>query len=215
MWLPAWLPPASDLGVIARMPVAQLDPMNEADARLFKRDRGCWKSGLRSARFTNAYCRRPSAPPRKMTEDPVQRGGQSVPVPMSALSRHVSIMRLLPLGYEASDMRLRRLGPSPTCGLTSAAVWPVVDCGGARLPRLSLSRRVPFTDRFTDQVPDLNFLACATAHASPGWSSRHRRPTHRGAGQAPRVKVERPTGRTTLARGAWSARLALGLMVTG
>jgi len=31
-----------------------------------------------------------------------------------------------------------------------------------------------------------------------------------GAGLAPRVKVERPTGRTTLTRGAWPARLALG-----
>jgi len=49
------------------------------------------------------------------------------------------------------------------------------------------------------------FLPCAPAHASPGWSSRHRRPTHRGAGQAPRVKVERPAGRTTLA-------VALGLL---
>ena len=56
----------------------------------------------------------------------------------------------------------------------------------------------------------LSFSPCATAHASPGWSSRHRRPTHGGAGQAPRVKVERPTGRTTLTRGAWSARLCLG-----
>ena len=35
----------------------------------------------------------------------------------------------------------------------------------------------------------LSFSPCATAHASPGWSSRHRRPTHRGA---------------------WSARLCLG-----
>ncbi len=65
------------------------------------------------------------------------------------------------------------------------------------------------------QIPaaDLRFPGrpkCATAHTSSGWSSRHRRPAHRGAGQAPRVKVERPTGRTTLARGAWSARLALG-----
>ena len=38
------------------------------------------------------------------------------------------------------------------------------------------------------------FPDCATAHASPGWSSRHRRPTRWGAGQAPRVKVEHPTG---------------------
>jgi hypothetical protein len=33
-------------------------------------------------------------------------------------------------------------------------------------------------------------------------------PPVRGAGLAPWVKVERPTGRTTLTRGAWSARLA-------
>jgi hypothetical protein len=102
-----------DLGVIARMPVAQLDPAH--GARLFKCDRSCWKSGLRAARLTNAYQRRPSAPPRKMTADPVQCGGQTVPVHMSAFSRHVSIMRLLPLGYEHYDARLaglRRSGAS-------------------------------------------------------------------------------------------------------
>ena len=96
-----------DLGVIARMPVAQLDPSH--GARLFKCDRSCWKSGLRAARLTNAYQRRPSAPPRKMTADPVQCGGQTVLVHMSAFSRHVSIMRLLPLGYEHYDARLARL----------------------------------------------------------------------------------------------------------
>lgn len=89
-----------DLGVIARMPVAQLDPAH--GARLFECDRSCWKSGLRAARLTNAYQRRPSAPPRKMTADPVQCGGQTVPVHMSAFSRHVSIMRLLPLGRARS-----------------------------------------------------------------------------------------------------------------
>ncbi len=35
-------------------------------------------------------------------------------------------------------------------------------------------------------------------------------PPARGAGQVQRVMVERPTGRTTLIRGAWSARLCLG-----
>ena len=44
-----------------------------------------------------------------MTADPVQCGGQTVPVHMSAFSRHVSIMRLLPLGYEHYDGRLPRL----------------------------------------------------------------------------------------------------------
>jgi hypothetical protein len=102
-----------DLGVIARVPVAQLDPAH--GARLFKCDRSCWKSGLRAARLTNAYQRRPSAPPRKMTADPVHCGGQTVPVHISAFSRHVSIMRLLPLGYEHYDARLaglRRSGAS-------------------------------------------------------------------------------------------------------
>jgi hypothetical protein len=44
----------------------------------------------------------------------VQCGGQTVPVHMSAFSRHVSIMRLLP-GYEHYDARLaglRRSGAS-------------------------------------------------------------------------------------------------------
>ena len=57
--------------------------------------------------------------------------------------------------YEASDMCLRRLARSPACGLTSATVRLVVACGGARLHHLSLSRRVPFTDWFTDRAPDL------------------------------------------------------------
>ena len=34
------------LGVLARMPVAQLDPVHETGARLFKRDRSCWKVGF-------------------------------------------------------------------------------------------------------------------------------------------------------------------------
>jgi hypothetical protein len=104
---------AFDLGVLTRMPVAQLHPANEADPRFLKRHRSCWKRGLWSARFTNAYCRRPSAPPRKMTKDPVQCGGQAAPVPMSVFSRHVSIVRLLSLGYESSGMSLQRLGSSP------------------------------------------------------------------------------------------------------
>ena len=63
--------------------------------------------------------------------------------------------RLLSLGYEASDMCLRRLARSLPCGLTSTAVWPVVGCGGVYLPRLSLFRCVPFTDRFTETVSEL------------------------------------------------------------
>lgn len=88
-----------DLSVIARAPAAQFDPVHEADARLFECDRSFWKSGLRSARFTNAHCRRPFMPPWKMTADPVQHGGQTVLVHMSGFLRHVSIMRLVSLGY--------------------------------------------------------------------------------------------------------------------
>jgi hypothetical protein len=98
-----------------RMPVAQLDPAH--GARLFKCDRSCWKSGLRAARFTNAYQRRPSAPPRKMTADPVQCGGQPVPVHMLAFSRHVSIMRLLPL----VDLRITRVFSCVARGLGGRA----------------------------------------------------------------------------------------------
>src|SRR5579871_6796710 len=88
---------AADLGVITQMRVAQLDPAKEADSRFLQCDRGCWKRRLWSARFSDAYCRRPSAPPRKMTEDPVQCRGQTMPARMSAFSRHVSIMvRLYP-----------------------------------------------------------------------------------------------------------------------
>ena len=139
----------SDLGVLARMPVAQLDPVHETGARLFKRDRSCWKSGLRSARFTNSHCRRPSAPPRKMAADPVHCGGRTAPVRMSAFLRHISIMHLLSLGYEASGSGLRRLGRSPLCHLTSASVWEVVVYGALHLSRLSRARRISFTDWFT------------------------------------------------------------------
>jgi hypothetical protein len=97
----------SDLGVLARMSVAQLDPAH--GAWLLKCDRSCWKSGLRSARFTNAHHRRPSAPPQKMAADPVHCGGQTASVRMSALLRHISIMHLLSLGYEQYDDRLFRL----------------------------------------------------------------------------------------------------------
>jgi len=43
-------------------------------------------------------------------------------------------LNLRPLGYEESDMCLRRLGRSLACGPTSAAVRPVVACGGVRFP---------------------------------------------------------------------------------
>jgi len=130
-------PRSASLGVLARMPVAQLDPVHETGARLFKRDRSCWKSGLRSARFTNADCRRPSAPPWKMAADPVQHSDQPVPVRMSAFLRHISIMYLLSLGYEPYDMRLPRLGHSPVTALVSPDLRLEVVPGLLRLLRLS------------------------------------------------------------------------------
>ena len=91
VWVPA-------LG-LAYMPVAQLDPAH--GARLFKCDRSCWKSGLRSARFTNAHHRRPSGPPpQKMAADPMRCASQAMPVRTSASLRHISIMHIL------SDLRI-------------------------------------------------------------------------------------------------------------
>jgi hypothetical protein len=148
-------PRSASLGVLGRMPVAQLDPVHETGARLFKRDRSCWKSGLRSARFTNAHCRRPSAPPRKMAADPVQHSDQPVPVRMSAFLRHISIMHLLSLGYEPTDMRLCCLGQSLVTALTSADLRREVVPGLLHLSRLSLSRCVQFTNRFTEPVLNL------------------------------------------------------------
>ena len=130
-------PRSASLGVLARMPVAQLDPVHETGARLFKRDCSCWKSGLRSARFTNAHCRRPSAPPRKMAADPVQHSDQSVPVRMSAFLRHISIMHLLSLGYEPYDTRLSRPGRSPVAVLT------LVNRYRASTPNLGVFRVAP------------------------------------------------------------------------
>jgi hypothetical protein len=88
-WVPA-------LG-LACMPVAQFDPAH--GARLFKCERSCWKSGLRSARFTNAHHRRPSGPPpQKMAADPMRCVSQAMPVRTAALLRHISIMHLLSIG---------------------------------------------------------------------------------------------------------------------
>jgi len=118
-----------------------------------------------------------------------------------------------PLGYEPYDSRLCRPGLSLAIALTSAYGRRVSSPMPRGLPRLKPSRRVSCTNPCTNPVLDLRVsgrLMCATAHMSPDWSSRHRRPTRRGAGQASRVQVERPTGRTTWTRGAWSARLVLG-----
>ncbi len=62
-----------------------------------------------------------------------------------------------PLGYEPYDASLWRLGPSLAGVVTSAdRTDPVSPCR-LRLPRLVLSRRVRFTNRFTEQAIDLQF----------------------------------------------------------
>ena len=123
-----------DLRLIVSASAVQLDPTHEADARFFESDRGCWKAGLRSAGLTNACGRRPSAPLRKVIESPVQCGGQAG---CRVFLRHISIMRLLSLGYEPYDVRLPRPGRSPVAALTLAN-----GCRASR-PNLGVSRAAP------------------------------------------------------------------------
>ena len=86
----------------------ELDPVHEACARFFEGDRSSWKGRLRSAWFTDTCGRRSFPPPRKVIENPLL-SGQAAPGWMAALARHISIMRLLSLGYEHHDARLPRL----------------------------------------------------------------------------------------------------------
>jgi hypothetical protein len=58
-----------------------------------------------------------------------------------------------PLGYEPYDARLYRLKRSLVGALTSINLRHEVALGPARLPRLRLSRRVRFTNPFTDIEP--------------------------------------------------------------
>ena len=60
-----------------------------------------------------------------------------------------------PLGYEQCDVRLRCLGQSPVTVLTSTDLLGDVLWRLLCLPRLSLSRRVWFTNRLTEVVLDL------------------------------------------------------------
>jgi hypothetical protein len=141
-----------DLRLIVTASAVQLYPAHEADARFLESDRSCWKAGLRSAGLTNACGRRPSAPLRKVIESPVQCGGQPG---CRVFLRHISIMRLLSLGYEPTDVRLRCLGQSLVTVLTSTDLLAEVLWRLLCLPRLSLSQRVWFTNRFTEVVLDL------------------------------------------------------------
>jgi hypothetical protein len=98
------------------------------------------------------------------------------------------------LGYEQYDRRLYRPARSLASVLTSTdgsrlstsilGASPVSACSAASRAQTRaqiLAANLRFSGR----------PKCATAYASPGWSSRHRRPTPPGSG-------------------AWSARLALG-----
>src|SRR6476469_7654935 len=62
-----------------------------------------------------------------------------------------------PLGYEPYDVRLWRPGPSLAGAVTSADRIDPISLRRLRLPCLELSRRVRFTNRFTEQVIDLQF----------------------------------------------------------
>ncbi len=64
-------------------------------------------------------------------------------------------MNLRPLGYEPYDERLWRLGLSLTGAVTSTDRTGPISLRRLRLPCLALSRRVRFTNRFTEQAIDL------------------------------------------------------------
>jgi hypothetical protein len=93
-------------------------------------------------------------------------------------------------------MRLCRLGPSLFGALASADVRREVVSGLLRLPRLSLSRHVRFTNRFTELVTDLPvcYPSRHDAHARTclffPLPSAHPREAH----EIPWVKVEPPGG---------------------
>ena len=60
-----------------------------------------------------------------------------------------------PLGYEPYDICLRRLGHSLAGAVTSADRTGHLSLRRLRLARLKPSRRVRFTNRFTEQAIDL------------------------------------------------------------
>jgi hypothetical protein len=138
----------------------ELDPVHEACARFFEDDRSSWKGRLRSAWFTDTCGRRSFPPLRKVIENPVQ-SGQAAPGWMAAWARHISIMRLLSLGYEPHDVRLPRLIWSP------AAVPTSVDGCGASTPHLGVSKRRVPSRRVSCTNPCTNLVADQGASQSP------------------------------------------------
>jgi hypothetical protein len=95
-------------------------------------------------------------------------------------------LNLRPLGYEPYDARLPRLGLSPVTTLTSADLHSEVFCGLQRLPRFSLSRCVPFTNRFTEQAIDLQFPVPPGLPWLPSLDARRR--------TSARIDAESPDG---------------------
>jgi hypothetical protein len=104
-------------------------------------------------------------------------------------------LNLRPLGYEPYDVCLWCLGPSLADVVTSANRTDPVSPRRLRLPRLVLSRRVRFTNRFTDQATDLQFPhpSRPSAAAIPGAPHRVR------AARQPRLRSCPPLSRGALA----------------
>ena len=105
------------------------------------------------------------------------------------------------LGYEPTDVRLRCLGQSLVTALTSADLRREVAPGLLHLSRLSLSRRVRFTNRFTKPVLDLRLSALP-----------RRERAHSGLQVHP-VTVSRPHVERATTGGISGARLDLPLLL--
>ena len=85
-----------------------------------------------------------------------------------AIDRHArvgNLSYLLSLGYEHHDARLPRLGRSPAATLTSGNQFRDMVSGSPRLRCLALSRRVPFTNWFTEPVFGLRVPVLRTGRA--------------------------------------------------
>ena len=112
------------------------------------------------------------------------------------------------LGYEPTDVRLRCPGQSPVTGLTSADRRLEVVRGSLYLSRLSLSRRVRFTNRFTEPVLYLRLSGLRRTRSPVQQSRRH--------GADPDRLFFRPdicpvgTDRVSVMRCRWSLLVVVG-----
>src|SRR6266566_9222692 len=115
-------------------------------------------------------------------------------------------MALRSLGYEPHDARLRPLGQSPPCLLTSPNAVQVPGSHRFCLARRRLSRHVRFTDSFTPtgRGPQLGRLTTAVR-----WTSANAGQDHRGV-----YASDCGVASLTLASGTLRAR-ALRLQVAG